>query len=114
MLNSLDALIIVFITMAGLSIISVALQFIVKNKKLQKASFYLAAALGTVLSIFKYLSTPLTGLYTGQIVLGFALGALAIAAVVLQLVKKDEKSFQLAKVLTAVSVIGGMIGTFLI
>ena len=114
MLNSLDALIIVFIAMAVLSIISVALQFIVKNKKFQKASFYFASILGALLSIFKYLSTPLTGLYTGQIVLGFALGALAIAAIILQLVKKDDKSFQLAKVLTAVSVIGGMIGTFLI
>ena len=114
MLNSLDALIIVFIAMAVLSIIGVVLQFAVRNEKIQKVSFYFAAALGAVLGIFKYLSTPLTGLYTGQIVIGFGLAALAIAAVVLQLVKKDEKSFKLAKILVAVSVIGGMISTFMI
>jgi len=114
MLNSLDALIIVFIAMAVLSIIGVVLQFAVRNEKIQKVSFYFAAALGAALGIFKYLSTPLTGLYTGQIVIGFGLAALAIAAVVLQLVKKDEKSFKLAKILTTVSVIGGMISTFMI
>ena len=100
--------------MTVLSIIGVILQFAVKNEKVKKVSFYFAAALGAVLSVFKYLSTPHTGLYTGQIVIGFGLAALAIAAVVLQLVKKDEKSFKLARVLTTVSVIGGMISTFLI
>ena len=114
MLNSLDLLIYVFIAMTVLSIIGVVLQFAVKNEKVKKVSFYFAAALGAVLSVFKYLSTPHTGLYTGQIVIGFGLAALAIAAVVLQLVKKDEKSFKLARVLTTVSVIGGMISTFLI
>ena len=114
MLNSLDLLVIVFIGMVVFSIIGLALQFIAKNKALQKVSFYFTAILGVLLAIFKYLSMPHTGLYTGQIVFGFALGLFAIAAVILQLVKKDERSFQMAKTLMAVSVIGGLINTFCI
>ncbi len=114
MLNSLDLLIYVFFGMAILSIIGLVLQFAVKNEKLKKVSFYATSALGALLGIFKYLSTPHTGLYDGQIVVGFGLALLAIAAVVLQLVKKDEKSFKLARILTAVSVVGGMISTFAI
>ena len=52
MLNSLDLLIYVFIAMTVLSIIGVVLQFAVKNEKVKKGSFYFAAALGAVLSIF--------------------------------------------------------------
>lgn len=113
MLNSLDALVIVFIAMAVLSILSVALQFIVKNKTLQKGSFYFAAILGVLLAVFEVLSTPPLG-FAGEIYLGIALGALAATAVIFQLVKKDERSFQIAKIFATVSVVGGMIGTFLI
>ena len=114
MLNSLDLLVIVFIGMVVFSIIGLALQFIVKNSTLQKVAFYFTAILGVLLAVFKYLCMPHTGLYTGQIVTGFALGLLAIAAVILQLVKKDERSFQIAKTLMVISVIGGMINTFFI
>lgn len=114
MLNNLDLLIIVFIVLTILSIIGVVLQFAIRNQIIQKISFYFAAILGSVLCIFKYLSTPHTGFYTGQIVLGFALGVLAILAVVWQLTKKDDKAFLQARMMTAVSVIGGMICTFII
>ena len=100
--------------MAVLSIIGVVLQFAVKNEVIQKISFYFASMLGVILSIFKYLSMPHTGLYTGQIAFGFGFGLLAIAAIALQLLKKDEQAFLQARIMTAVSVIGGMICTFFI
>jgi len=114
MLNSLDLLIYVFFAMVILSIIGLILQFVVKNDTVKKISFYATSFLGVLLGIFKYLSTPHTGLYDGQIVIGFILAVLAVAAVVLQLVKKDEKTFRMARILTAASVVGGMISTFLI
>ena len=103
MLDNLDLLVIVFIAMAVLSILGLAIQFLVKNEKIQKVSFYFASVLGALLAVFKVMSTPLYSGYGGQVIIGLVLGALAIAAVVLQLVKKDEKSFKLARILTTIS-----------
>lgn len=112
MLNSLDLLIYVFIAMVVIALIGLVLQFVSKNPVIQKTGFFANAALAAVLAFCNYESTPLE--YGGEIFAGFALGALAIAAVILQFVKKDEKSFKIARILTAVAVLGGLGVTFLI
>ena len=112
MLNPLDALVIVFFGFAVLSILGVVLQFIVKNEKLQKAAFYISAVLPVILAFCNYESTPFY--LAGDIGAGFALGVLSIGAVIYQKIKKDEKSFKLARILVTAAVIGGMALTFFI
>lgn len=112
MLNSLDLLIIVFIAMVAIALIGLVFQFISKNSLVQKIGFFANAALAAVLAFCNFESTPLE--YGGDIFAGFAFGALAIAAVIFQFVKKDEKSFSVARILAAVAVLGGLAVTFLI
>lgn len=112
MLNSLDLLIIVFIGLAVATIIGIALQFITKNKVIQKIGFYVSSVLATGLAFCNYESTPLE--YGSNIFAGFAFAALAIAAVVLQLVKKDDKALKLARILSVIALLGGMLVTFFI
>lgn len=114
MLNSLDLLIIVFIAMAAIALIGLVLQFVSKKPLVQKIGFYSTAALGAILSFCNFESTPHTGLYDGQIFAGFAFGALAIAAVIFQFVKKDEKSFKIARLLAVAAALGGIFCTFFI
>lgn len=112
MLNSLDLFVFVFVGLAVATILAIALQFISKNRLVQKIGFYTSSLLAVGLAFCNYESTPL--LYGGEIFAGFAFALLAIGAVIFQFVKKDEKSFKLARILSAVAVLGGMILTFVI
>ena len=112
MLNSLDLLIYVFAGFAVAAILAIALQFITKNKIIQNIGFYTSSILAAGLAFCNLESTPIE--YMGDIVAGFSFAALAIGAVVFQFIKKDEKSFKLARILSAVAVLGGMICTFAI
>ena len=112
MLNSLDLLIYVFIGFAAVGLIGSVLPFITKNKIAQRAGLIGSALLTTVLGFANLESTPLS--YGSDIFAGFLFAALAIAAMVLQFLKKDEKIFKIARILSAVSVLGGMYCTFMI
>lgn len=112
MLNSLDLLIYVFIGFAAVSIIALALQFITKNDKLSKASLIFSAVLAVILSFCNLESTPTE--YMSDIIAGFGLATLAIAAVVLSFIKKDSKSLLVAKIMSVVAVLGTMYCTFAI
>ena len=114
MLTSFDLLIYAFIAMVAIALIGVVLQFAAKKPLAQKIGFYSTAALGAILPWCNFESTPHTGLYDGQIVAGFAFGALAIAAVIFQFVKKDEKSFKTARLLATAAALGGLFCTFFI
>lgn len=114
MLTSFDLLIYAFIAMVAIALIGVVLQFVSKKPLAQKIGFYSTAALGAILPWCNFESTPHTGLYDGQIVAGFAFGALAIAAVIFPFVKKDEKSFKTAKLLATAAALGGLFCTFFI
>lgn len=112
MLNSLDALVIVFFGFAVCSILGLVLQFVVKNEKVKKAAFYFSAVLPVILAFCNYESTP--HYLTADIFSGFAFGVLAIGAVLFQLIRKDAESFKLARALMAAAVIGGFFCTFFI
>ncbi len=112
MLNSLDLLIYVFIGFAAVGLIGAVLPFISKNKIAQRAGLIGSALLTAVLGFANLESTPIS--YGGDITCGFAFAVLAIAAVVLQFVKKDDKAFKIARILSVIAVFGGMFCTFMI
>lgn len=111
MLNSLDALIVAFFGMSFVSIAGVALMFLVKNEKWKKRIFYGLSIWGLIIAFcnvqthFSYMA--------GGIALAAALGVLAAAAMLIQKVGKSEKCFKAAQMMTAVSVVAGMMDTFI-
>lgn len=112
MLNSLDLLIYVFIGFAAVAILGIVLQFISNNKTVQRAGLYASFLVAAVLSFCNLESTPVA--YASDIFAGFGFAALAVAAIVLQFVKKDEKSFKIARILSVIAVLGAIFCTFII
>ena len=112
MMNSLDALIIAFFAMSVISIVGVLFLFLTKSEKVKKGIFYFLALWGLVIAYCNILTIP--DLWTGSFLVAGGLGFLAIAAVLLKVCGKKENRFQIAQILVAVSVLGGMLDTFII
>lgn len=111
MFTFLDALVIVFMALAAAGLLSLCLMFLVKNRKLQKVSLYVAVALGLYLcTVSVRIGFPL---FPVQAALGVALGGVSVAALVLErLSKDDEKKFRLARILAAVGLVVGLVNAF--
>lgn len=112
MLDPLGALVITFVVMSVISIIGVLLLYLVKNEKVKKVIFYLLTVWGMVIAWCNVLSIP--ELWTGSIVLAWALGALSVIALLIQLCMKSENKFKIARILVTISVVAGMIDCFML
>jgi len=111
MLTNLDWLILVFIGLSGASLLAICLMFLIKNQIVKKVCFYFLAIQGMALSCMNALSTPIS--YGGEIALGWAMGALSVAALLLEICGKSEKKSTIARILVTVSVLIGVWNTFL-
>ena len=111
MMNSLDLLLIAFCGMTVVSFLAVIMQFLLKDEKKKKAAFYFLAVWSLVITWCNVQTIP--EYMTGSLILAFAIGALGIGALLLQLIRKDNKAFFAAQVLVAVSVVAGMADTFI-
>lgn len=112
LLDPLGALVITFFAMSIISIVAVALLYLSKNDKLKKGLFYFLAVWSVVIAYCGVLSTP--GYMMAELLITLGFGALGIVALLIQLISKKEKGFQIARILVTVSVVAGMIGCFLI
>lgn len=112
MLDPLGALVIAFIVMTVVSVIGVVLLHLSKNEKLQKGFFYFLAIWGMIITYCSVRSTP--GYMMGEILVSWAIGALSVVALLIQLCSKKENRFKIAKILVTISVVAGMIDCFLI
>ena len=110
MITNLDLLIIVVMVLAAVGILALSLMFLVRNKKLQKVSFYAVAILGLYAGYAGFrIFFPM---FMGKLVITVLLAAAAIAAIVLERLSKDnEKLFRIAKILAAASLVLGMINS---
>ena len=112
MLDPLGALVITFAVMSVISVIGVLMLFLAKNEKVKKGFFYFLAVWGMVVAYCNVLSIP--SMWTESILLALGLGALSVVALLVQHCMKNEKRFEYARILVAVSVVAGMIDCFLI
>ena len=112
MFTSLDLLILVFIGMSAVSLLAVCLIFLLKNKTARKIILCLLAVQGMLISVLNALMTPFT--YPGELALGWGLGALSVAALLLELCGKSEKKSLIARLMVTTSVVLGMVNAFLI
>lgn len=110
MLTALDGLVLVFMALSAASLLAVCLMFLMKHKIVKKVAFYFLALLGMLVACLNALMTP--GTYPGELALGWTLGGLSVAALLLELCSKSDKKEKIARILVAVSVIAGMFNAF--
>lgn len=113
MLNSLDLLIIVFLALAGASLLALLLMFLLRNNTAKRVCMYvvavLAVYLGTVGFRINWLDFPF------QAALAVLMALVAVAAVVLDRANKDnEKMLRISRMMAAAALIVGMANAFMI
>ena len=114
MLTSLDWLVIVFMGLAALTLLSLCLMFLLKNKTAKNVCFYIVAALGLYVSSIA-LRIGFGGWFVTQIFFGVLTVLMALGAIVLKLTvgKNNEKYQKIARILAAASLIVGFINAIL-
>ena len=112
MITFLDLLVVVVMVLCAVSLVAMALMFLVKNKKVKRICLYLVAALGVYMGYVGFRIMWVNSLV--QTGLALALALVAIGAVVLErLSKGSEKKFLLSQILASVALIIGMFNAFL-
>ena len=112
LLDPLGALVITFFALSVISILGIGLLFFTKNEKRKKGIFYGLSIWGLVIA---YCNLQMCySFMTGSIIIAVLLGLLAVAAVLIQRFGKSENRFKAAQMLAAVSVVVGMVDTFMI
>lgn len=112
MLTSLDLLVIAFMALAALSLLSLCLMFLVKNKIVKRVCFYVVAVLGVYAASIAIRMG--LGLFMDKLVLGILTGLMSVAAVVLDLLsKKYPKLSLIARILAAVALVVGFLNAIL-
>ena len=111
MFTFLDLLVVVFLVLAAVSVLAASLMFLMKNKKVQKISFYTVVVLGVYISTvgIRVLSVD----FPIQLAISAAMGLLSAAALVLErLSKGNEKKFMIARIMAVVALIVGIVSAF--
>lgn len=112
MVTFLDLLVVVVMVLCAVSLVAMALMFLVKNRKVKRICLYLVAALGVYMGYVGFRIMWVNSL--AQTGLAVALALVAIGAVVLERLSKDsEKKFRLAQVLASGSLVIGMFNAFM-
>ena len=112
MFTSLDLLVIVFMALAAVSLLSLGLMFLIKNKKVQKMCFYAVSALTVYLA---YVGIRIgLGMFPIQVALGIVAALSVIGALVLERVSKDnQKMFLIARLIAVVALVLGFCNAIL-
>lgn len=111
MLNSLDILVIAAMALVAVGLLALVLMFLVRNKRVKQVCLYIVAALGI------YIATVSLRIFwlgfEGQMLLGLALGAVSIGAIVLErLSKGSEKKLLIAQIMAAAALVLGIVNAF--
>lgn len=113
MITFLDLLILVSMVLIAAGMLSLALMFLVRSKKVQRVCFYVAVALGVYIgTVGIRINWP--GFYA-QAVLAAAMMLLSIGALALERIRKgDEKMFLYARIAAAAALVVGILNALFI
>ena len=107
MFTSLDLLVIVFMALAAVTLLSLCLMFLLRNKTARKVFFYIASALGLYVSWVGF-RIGIGGLFPLQIAVGVLTALMCVGAFVLERVRKgDDKMFMIARSISAAALVIG-------
>jgi len=113
MLTFLDLLLVVSMVLIAVSLLSVVLMFLVKNKTVRRVCFYITVALGLYLG-YVGVRINLFG-FSGQAGLAIVLALVGLGALLLERIKKDnEKMFLIARIAAASALVLGVINALLV
>ena len=112
MLNSLDLLIIVFLAIAVIGLLSLALLFLSKKPIVRRISTFVLAGLSLFLA-YGGIYIGITG-FPFQVAVAVIAGIAAIVSVVLELAGKSKKSDIFARIFSAAGLVLGMTAAFFI
>ena len=107
----LDLLIVVVLALAAVSLVAMALMFLVKNAKVRRVCLWIVAALGIYMG---YVGARIN--FPGfmpEVIIAGAMALAAIGAVVLErLSKGNEKKFLIARIMASAALVAGMLNAF--
>ena len=113
MFTSLDLLIIVFMALAAVTLFSLCLMFLIRNKTARKVFFYIASAMGLYVSWIGF-RIGIGGWFPNQIVIGVLTALMCVGAFVLERVSKgNDKMFRLARFISAAALVIGFFNAIL-
>ncbi len=101
MFTSLDLLVVAFMILAALTLLSICLMFLIRNRIVRKVFFYIVSALGLYISWVGF-RIGIGGLFYVQIAVGILTAMTIIGAFVLERVSRDNKvMFLIARIVSA-------------
>ena len=107
----LDLLIVVVLALAALSLVAIALMFLVKNAKVRRVCLWIVAALGVYIG-YVGIRINFPG-FLPEVILAGVMALAAVGAVVLErLSKGNEKQFLIARILASAALVVGMLNAF--
>jgi len=113
MFTSLDILVIAFMVLTALTLLSLCLMFLLKNKIAKTVCFYVVSVLGLYIASIG-LRIGIGGWFTAQIAVGALVPLMIIGAVVLERVSKgNEKLLRIARILSAAALVIGFLNAIL-
>jgi len=114
MFTSLDLLVVVFMIMAAMTVLSLCLMFLIRNKTAKKVFFYIVCAFALYTAYIGF-RIGLSGYFQSQIAISFLTVIMVIGAVTLELLSKRNDKFSLyARVLSAAALMIGFANALLI
>lgn len=112
MFTSLDLLVIVFMGLAALTLLSLCLMFLLRNKTAKRVCVYIVSALGIYMSS---VAIRIGGdLFFDKVVIGIITALVCVVAIVLDILgKKNQKLFPVSRILAAAGLIIGFANAIL-
>ena len=107
----LDLFIIVAMSLIAISLLSVLFMYILKNEKIKKVLFYLTILFGLYIAYVGFRIHWMS--YGYESMVAILMGLLAISALILERMNKSN-SYQIAQILSSVSVVFGLLNAFII
>ena len=99
--------------LAAVTLLSLALMFLIRNKTARKVFFYIASALGLYMSWVGF-RIGFGGLFPLQIAIGVLTALMCIGAFVLERVSKgNNKMFLIARIISAAALVLGFFNAIL-
>ena len=112
MVTFLDLLVVVVMVLCAVSLVAMALMFLVKNKKVKRICLYLVAALGVYMGYVGFRIMWINS--AAQSAFAVLMALTAIGAIILErLSKGSDKKFLLSQILASGSLVIGMLNAFM-
>ncbi len=105
MFTSLDLLVIVFMVLAAVTLFSLCLMFLIRNKIVKRVFFYITSAIGLYLSWVGF-RIGFGGFFPIQIIVGIVTALMCIGAFILERVSKgNEKLMLIARIISSAALV---------